>query len=332
MKNKKAVKVWMIILAVVIIISAVIGGGFAFLNAKLNKIGRVDSKPEVVVDPSMETFETVEGLTDTMDAADVVWNNADIDKVQSDEVYNILLIGQDRRPGEGRQRSDAMIICTLNTKTNKIILTSVMRDMYVPISGYSDNRINAAYQFGGMELLDKVMENCLGVHIDGNVEVDFDGFINSLAEVGDIRIELNEAEAKYLNENNNWSLKDGENNLTPEQALAYARTRYVGHSDWERTDRQRKVIMAAFDNVKDMSIPQLIALSDKIFPNVTTDMDNSDILNYIYLVATNKMATIESHRLPEEGTYTCETLRKGMEVLMPDLKANAEYLKQYIEE
>ena len=99
MKNKKAVKVWMIILAVVIIISAVIGGGFAFLNAKLNKIGRVDSKPEVVVDPSMETFETVEGLTDTMDAADVVWNNADIDKVQSDEVYNILLIGQDRRPG-----------------------------------------------------------------------------------------------------------------------------------------------------------------------------------------------------------------------------------------
>lgn len=332
MKNKKAVKVWMIILAVVIIISAVIGGGFAFLNAKLNKIGRVDSKPEVVVDPSMETFETVEGLTDTMDAADVVWNNADIDKVQSDEVYNILLIGQDRRPGEGRQRSDAMIICTLNTKTNKIILTSVMRDMYVPIPGYSDNRINAAYQFGGMELLDKVMENCLGVHIDGNVEVDFDGFINSLAEVGDIRIELNEAEAKYLNENNNWSLKDGENNLTPEQALAYARTRYVGHSDWERTDRQRKVIMAAFDNVKDMSIPQLIALSDKIFPNVTTDMDNSDILNYIYLVATNKMTTIESHRLPEEGTYTCETLRKGMEVLMPDLKANAEYLKQYIEE
>ena len=332
MKKKKAVKVWIIILAVVIIISAVIGGGFAFLNAKLNKIGRVDSKPEVVVDPSMETFETEEGLTDTMDAADVVWNNADIKKLQSDEIYNILLIGQDRRPGQGRQRSDSMIICTLNTKANKIILTSVMRDMYVPIPGYSDNRINAAYQFGGMELLDKVMENCLGVHIDGNVEVDFDGFINSLAEVGDIYIELNEAEANYLNKNHNWKLTAGENNLTPEQALAYARTRYVGHSDWERTDRQRKVIMSAFKNVKDMSIPQLIALSDKILPNVTTDMDNSDILNYIYLVAVNKMTTIESHRLPEEGTYTCETLRKGMEVLMPDLKANAEYLKQYIEE
>ena len=65
MKKKKAVKVWIIILAVVIIISAVIGGGFAFLNAKLNKINRVDSKPEEVVDPSMETYETGEGLTDT---------------------------------------------------------------------------------------------------------------------------------------------------------------------------------------------------------------------------------------------------------------------------
>ena len=107
----------------VIFISAVVGGGFAFVNAKLNKINRVDSKPEEVVDPSMETFETEEGLTDTMDVADVVWNNADIDTVKSDEVHNILLIGQDRRPGEGRQRSDSMIICTLNTKTNKIILT-----------------------------------------------------------------------------------------------------------------------------------------------------------------------------------------------------------------
>lgn len=332
MKEKKTVKVWRIILTVIIAVSAGIGGGFAFVNARLNNINHVESEPEVVIEPSMEEFDTQEGLDDTMDPDDIVWNNDEIEKLQSEEIHNFLLIGQDRRQGEERQRSDCMIICTLNTKTNKIILTSVMRDMYVPIPGYSDNRINAAYQFGGMELLDEVIENCLGIHIDGNVEVDFEGFISLFAEVGDISIELNEAEANYLNENYNWNLEAGENKLTPEQALAYSRIRYVGHSDWERTDRQRKVMIAAFDNVKDMSIPQLIALSDKLFKNVTTDMGNADILNFIYLVAINGMTDIESYRLPAEGTYTCETLRKGMEVLVPDLKANAEYMQKYMNE
>ena len=179
-------------------------------------------------------------------------------------------------------------------------------------------------------MLDQVMENCLGVHIDANVEVDFEGFVNSMAEIGNIDMQLNAEEAEYLNNGNGWNLKEGYNSLTPEQALAFARIRYVGHSDWERTDRQRRVIISAFNNVKGMSVTELISLTDRIFPNVTTDMTNSEILGYIYTVVTRKMTTIESYRLPAEGTYTCETLRQGMEVLVPDLKANAEYLKEYI--
>lgn len=328
--KKRKIPIWGKTLIAVGIIILLMGGVYAYLNYKLDKIMRVDISPEVVVDPSLETFETEEGLTDTMNAEDVVWNNADIDVMKDKDVSNILLIGQDRREGQGRQRSDSMIICTLNKKTNKIILTSVMRDMYVPIPGYSDNRINAAYQFGGMELLDQVMENCLGVHIDANVEVDFEGFVNSMAEIGNIDMQLNAEEAEYLNNGNGWNLKEGYNSLTPEQALAFARIRYVGHSDWERTDRQRRVIISAFNNVKGMSVTELISLTDRIFPNVTTDMTNSEILGYIYTVVTRKMTTIESYRLPAEGTYTCETLRQGMEVLVPDLKANAEYLKEYI--
>ncbi|MFQ9799037.1 MAG: LCP family protein [Clostridia bacterium] len=91
-------------------------------------------------------------------------------------MVNILLIGQDRREGEGRQRSDSMILATINKKSQSIYLTSFMRDMYVPIPGYSDNRINAAYAFGGMDLLDDTIETNFGIHIDGNVEVDFSGF------------------------------------------------------------------------------------------------------------------------------------------------------------
>lgn len=330
MKRKKKFPIWAILLIIVLIIVLLMGGVYAYVNHKLSKIMRVDISPEVVVDPSLETFETEEGLTDTIDPEDIVWNNADIEVMKDKDVSNILLIGQDRREGQGRQRSDSMIICSLNKKTNKIILTSVMRDMYVPIPGYSDNRINAAYQFGGMELLDRVMEESLGVHIDANVEVDFEGFINCMAEVGNIDMQLNEEEAKYLNDANGWNLQAGYNSLTPEQALAFSRVRYVGHSDWERTDRQRRVIISAFNNVKGLSIPELISLTDRIFPNVTTDMTNSKILGYVYTVVTNKMTTIDSNRLPAEGTYTCETLRKGMEVLVPDLKANAECLKEYI--
>lgn len=330
MKRKKKFPIWAILLIIVLIIVLLMGGVYAYVNHKLSKIMRVDISPEVVVDPSLETFETEEGLTDTINPEDIVWNNADIEVMKDKDVSNILLIGQDRREGQGRQRSDSMIICSLNKKTNKIILTSVMRDMYVPIPGYSDNRINAAYQFGGMELLDRVMEESLGVHIDANVEVDFEGFINCMAEIGNIDMQLNEEEAKYLNDANGWNLQAGYNSLTPEQALAFSRVRYVGHSDWERTDRQRRVIISAFNNVKGLSIPELISLADRIFPNVTTDMTNSEILGYVYTVVTNKMTTIDSNRLPAEGTYTCETLRKGMEVLVPDLKANAECLKEYI--
>ena len=154
-------------------------------------------------------------------------------------------------------------------------MSSVMRDLYVPIPGYSDNRINAAYQFGGMTLLDQVMEESLGIHIDGNIEVDFSGFINSLSAVGNLDIELNEAEAEYLNTHvswveqagasgEGWSLKAGVNSMTPEQVLAYSRIRYVGNSDWERTDRQRRVLIAAFDKVKDQGITGITKMADNI--------------------------------------------------------------------
>lgn len=146
-----------------------------------------------------------------------------------------------------------------------------MRDLYVPIPGYKDNRINAAYQFGGMELLDEVIEENLGVHIDGNVEVDFDGFMESLSVLGNLDIELNATEAKYLNahsdlsetDENGWTLKEGVNSMTPAQLLAYSRTRFIGNSDWERTERQRKVLMAAYEKAKNMSPFNLIRLPMK---------------------------------------------------------------------
>lgn len=337
MEEKKKFPLWGKILIGIVILFVVLAiGVFVFLQTKLNKINKVDHDEVEMVKPEDETFEVDENVdtnpetnTDVIDPEDVTWDDVDVNVMNDSDVTNILLIGQDRRPGQGRQRSDTIIICSINKKTNKIILSSVMRDLYVPIPGYSDNRINAAYQFGGMPLLDQVIEESLGIHIDGNVEVDFDGFINSLTEIGNLDIELYQAEANYLNQNG-WNLKEGMNSLTPEQALAYARTRYVGHSDWERTDRQRRVLMAAFDKVKSSDLTTLLALTDKILPNLTTDMTNMQILGYVYTVVTNGITEMDNYRIPVEGTYACKTLRAGMEVLVPDLTANSQYLQQYI--
>ncbi|MGI6006226.1 MAG: LCP family protein [Ruminococcus sp.] len=340
-KKKRRIPLFVKILIPIAVLVLLVGAVFIYAQSKLSKINRVDDSKVEAVDPSEEDFEIDEKLAqeiqenadlDVINPDDVKWNNVDINVMRDKDVVNILLIGQDRREGQGRQRSDSMIICSINKKSNKIILSSVMRDLYVPIPGYSDNRINAAYQFGGMPLLDRVMEESLGIHIDGNIEVDFDGFISAMTEVGNLDIDLNQAEADYLNKNSGgtWNLQAGMNSMTPEQVLAYSRTRYVGNSDWERTDRQRKVLMAAFEKVRGRGITALLNMADRIMPSLTTDMSNTQIMGYIYTVLINGMTEFESYRIPVEGTYTNETLSIGMEVLMPDLKANSEYLQKYI--
>lgn len=332
-KKKKKMPTWaMVLLIIVLFFVAVALAGYIYVQSKLDRINKVDPETVSYVDPANEDFETEADSTDedTILPEDITWDDVDITVMQDENIKNILLIGQDARPGEGRARSDSMIICSLNTKTGKITLASVMRDLYVPIPGYSDNRINAAYQFGGMQLLDQVMEESLGIHIDGNVEVNFEGFIGAISQVGNLDIELKEVEANYLNKGYGWNLTAGMNSLTPEQALAYARTRHVGNADWERTDRQRRVIMTAFAKVKDEGVKSLLTMTENILPYLTTDLSNNEILGYVYTVATKGMTIGNDYRIPVDGTYSCETLRKGMEVLVPDLNANSALLQGYL--
>lgn len=166
-----------------------------------------------------------------LDGDDVTWGPDIDDSLEKGEnIVNILLIGQDRRKGEGRSRSDAMILCTINRSAKTLTISSFMRDMYVQIPGYRDNRINVSYAIGGMPLLDSCIQKNFGVQIDGNFEVDFSGFQKIIDKVGGVEIELTTAEANFLNKNGNWdvennagqwNLKAGVNNLNGSQALAY---------------------------------------------------------------------------------------------------------------
>ena len=330
------------VIAILVLLAIV---AMLFVQGRLSQVNR-ETVVTNTVPVSEQTFEADENAgPDTLKPEEVKWKpvtQAPVKPEEAGQVKNILLIGQDARLGEGRQRSDTMVIFSINSKTNKITMCSLMRDMYVPIPGYDDNRINAAYVFGGMPLLDQVIENDFGVHIDGNIEVDLDGFLSSMTTIGNLDIELTEEEAEYLNANpalgNNidnvptvgWELVPGWNSLTPEQALAYSRIRHVGHGDYERTERQRRVLTAAFEKVAGSDLKELIRLSNDLLPNFTTDMSQAEILEYITKIKTNDMALNEtSYRLPAEGAYSSESIR-GMAVLVPDLEQNSKYLYEYL--
>ena len=257
-------------------------------------------------------------------------------------VKNILLIGSDRRSTqEERQRSDTMILCSINGKTGEITLTSLMRDMYVPIPDYGYNKLNAAYAFGDVALLDETIQEDFGINIDGNVLVDFDSFLQTLTSVGNIDIELTAEEAQYLNSgawedqgegsgnDGSWNLQGGMNSLTPAQALAYCRIRYVGNSDWERTERQRRVVMAAITKIKHSNpITQYRVLSG-VLEHVTTDMTRGSLIGTFFRGILAARGDMKTYLIPVEGTYYADYV-DGMSVLVPDLEQNSAYLKEYI--
>ena len=281
---------------------------FYLSNRMLNQIERVDKSEEVWMAPEeaaqdmLEAEElerepveegTMEEHPDTIVPENVVWTRPKT-AVQKPKIKNILLIGQDRRSGETRARSDSMILCSINEYTKELTLTSLMRDMYVPYPGdYYPSRINHAFAWGGMSLLDQLIEEDFGITIDGNVVVDFDGFIQVMDLIAPLEIDLRDDEAWCMNlGNKNWMLHTGVNALNGEQILSYARIRYVGRADWERTERQRRVLSLAFDKVKNMSLTELTELANAALPCMTTDMSNAEI-TAIYDLNGRRRTTIQ---------------------------------------
>jgi len=267
-------------------------------------------------DPTGSTDPTVP--PETIDPDDIIWDLPDDPAVKQDHIINIMLIGQDRRPGEYRARSDAMILCTLNTETKELTMTSFMRDMYVQIPGYQDDRINACYSLGGMKLLSKCIETNFGVLIDGSFAVDFNSFQEVIDLVGGVDIVLSSAEANYMKKQG-YNAKTGTNHMDGKMALAYARNRSIGNSDFARTERQRKVISSVVEKCRGMNFLQLSNLLKKVLPFITTDLDNGEILKYMMeMIPILKNMKIVSQRVP--GDYFRFAIIRGMDVIVPDLE------------
>jgi LCP family protein required for cell wall assembly len=261
---------------------------------------------------------------------DVVLNTNTEEVVDEQHIINLMLIGQDRRPGQGRQRSDVMILCSINTETKELNLVSFMRDLYVAIPGYGNTRMNAAYAFGGMNLLSKCMETNFGVHIDGSMEVDFDGFKDVVDMMGGVDLYLTNSEANHMVKVYKVPVQAGMCHLNGEAALAYVRNRSVGNGDFSRTERQRKLLSALVEKCKSMSVAELKTLTETILPLITTDMTNRQIIDYTgKILPMLGQMKVNSHQIPAEGTYQYAMI-DNMSVLLPDLEANRKLLKEYI--
>ena len=324
----------LIVLSVVLaaILIALIAGT-AYMERML---GLINKNPDdsTMSKEEYEQFQKEQAATEetnvtaeTIDPNDVNLNLNEKPVETQEHIINIMLIGQDRRPGEGRTRSDVMILCTVNKKTKELTLTSFMRDLYVAIPGYPDDKMNHTYAFGGMKLLDKCMQENFGVKVDGNVEVDFEGFKDVIDLMGGVDIYLGRTEANYMVENG-FDVFNGTNRLYGDAALFYARNRTIGNGDFTRTERQRKVLNALFEKCRGMSLSQLQNLMEKVLPMITTDLTNRQILDYLTdLVPMLGDMQVNTNRIPADDTYKYASIR-NMSVLLPDLEANRAILNE----
>jgi LCP family protein required for cell wall assembly len=265
--------------------------------------------------------------------------------MKEDGVVNILLIGNDSRENGEDGRSDAMILLSISSRTKKIYMTSLLRDMYVDIPGHDGNRLNAAYSFGGAELLMETVEKNLGITVNRYVLVNFEAFANLVDAVGGVDLELSSAEIEwvnaYLNEYNLLTDKEfgtdymdtsveGLVHLNGPQALAYSRNRYIG-TDFGRTERQRKVLTEVFHSLPKAVLLHPGKLVDGLMPNLTTNLTQWECYRLSLMAPAILTYDIEQQSIPLEGTYKDATVR-GMAVLEVDFDTNKEYLQEMLYE
>ena len=262
--------------------------------------------------------------------------------MKEEGVINILLIGNDSRKNDESGRSDAMILLSISSKTKTVHITSLLRDVYVEIPGHGSNRLNAAYAYGGAELLMDTIEANFDIEVNRYAQVNFAAFASLVDAVGGVDLELSNEEVRLVNgylweynilmgnpEGTDYFDEDvaGMVHLNGPQALAYCRNRYIG-SDFGRTERQRKVLGAMISKAPNMLL-NMDDVIEGVFSNVTTNLTQPECMMLVSQVGTLLTHEIVQGSIPMEGTYSNASIN-GMSVLSVDFEANNAYIRSEI--
>ena len=309
------IKQFKIILSIFLIIGIAAGGILGYYDARLE------------ASVNQEKKLTVENEGDLLSDADVI---------------NVLLVGSDHGAIKGDHgRSDSIMIGTANLKTKELKLTSLMRDMYVEIPGHGHDKLNAAYAYGGVNLLYQTIAKNFGIKIDHYCVVDFSTFEKVINKVGGVEITLEEKEAEYLNSTNYISkkkyrnVKAGKQTLNGNQALGYARIRYVvskkyGDGDFGRTGRQRAVLQAALNKVLEQNPVTIANIALDALNDVSTDMSAKYLKSLVLKVAQMGTTEIDQLRVPLESTYKMGRAQNNMFVFFINFDANKAALEYFL--
>lgn len=253
-------------------------------------------------------------MINIVDTKDRLYTNA---SMYDDDIMNVLVIGSDSRSLEEQGRTDSMILLSINKKSNELVMTSFMRDMYVEIPNNGWSKLNAANVYGGPELLMDTIEKNFDIRVDKYVYIDFYSFVDIVDAVGGIELDISDEEAAGMKapmaeqnkimgkkKGTDYLKSGGKLTVNGNQALAYARLRYVGNADFERTERQRTVISKIMEKAVTFNPFKIDKFAKASLSHITTNMSKTELQ-----ILANRLPFILQYdtkelRIPEEGAYS----------------------------
>lgn len=337
--SKKAALITVAALLVLVIVAVIFG--VVYYQSMLDKVNRAqfvensisDEQLEAILNYNPDAPEGAELISVSTEAAtEPTTVPTTLPYIESGkDILNILVVGQSARDGEDARMADTMILATINKETKTLTLSSFLRDTYLKLPDYKGHtcgkqRINVCYHLGwtwggtagAMEMMNQCLYNNFGIDVDYNIEVDFDAFIKVVDLIDGVEIDLTEAEAEYLNNDDLWVYYDfepGVQRLDGMCALSYARMRKAegdSDSDIKRTNRQRLLIEAIIDKVRDQDFSVLQNIANEVLPMITTNMTNDDITTCIWeILPLLPQLNIEKGTCPVETTYWGEIVDIG---------------------
>lgn len=269
-KKNKGFKIFLrIFIAIIVIVLGIAIAGYSFVHNKLSKM-KTEYIDKTAIGISEEAKDSLKGYR------------------------NIALLGIDSRAddyGTGN-RSDCIIIASINEKTKEVKLLSVYRDTYVYVTENGNkklDKITHAYSYGGAQNTLKSLNEALDLNITEYVTVNFDAVIAAVNALNGVEIDITSEELKYINDyidatsqssgiKSSHLSKAGRQTVDGVQAVAYSRIRYTAGGDYKRTERMRTVVTAMAKKAKTLSIGQLNKLADEILPRVSKNIENNDII------------------------------------------------------